>query len=53
MIVVAVMRAETTDDIARAKFPASKEDSDPRKKKRTNAKDDHGKKRKKRSTKVY
>ena len=46
-------RAETTDDIAGAKFAASGEDSEPRKKKRTKSKDDHGKKRKKRSTKLY
>ena len=46
-------RAETTDDIARAKFAASDEESEPRKKKRTKAKDDHGKKRKMRSTKQY
>ena len=46
-------RAETTNDIAGAKFAASGEDSKPRKKKRTKAKDDHGKKCKKRSTKMY
>ena len=46
-------RAETTNDIARAKFAASDEDSEPRKKKRTKSKDDHGKKHKKRSTKTY
>ena len=46
-------RAETTDDIAMAKFAASDEDSKPRKKKRTKSKDDHGNKRKKRSTKIY
>ena len=46
-------RAETTDDIARAKFSTSDEDSDPRKKKRTKSKDEHGKKRKKRYTKLY
>ena len=44
---------ETTDVIAGAKFAASEEDSDPRKKNRTKSKDDHGKKRKKRSTKMY
>ena len=44
-------RAETTDDIAGAKFAASDEDSEPRKKKRTKSKDKHGKKCKKRSTK--
>ena len=43
-------RAETTDDIAGAKFAASDEDSEPRKKKRTKTKNDHGKKRIKRST---
>ena len=46
-------RAETTDDIAGAKFAASDEDSKPSNKKRTKSKDDHGKKRKKRSTKMY
>ena len=45
--------AETTDDIAGAKFAASDKDSEPRKKKCTKSKDDHGKKRKKRSTKMY
>ena len=44
-------RAETMDNIAGAKFSASDEDSDPRKKSRTRSKDKHGKKRKKRSTK--
>ena len=44
-------RAETTDTIAGAKFAASDEDSKPRNKKRTKAKNDHGKKRIKRSTK--
>ena len=57
-------RAETTDDIAGAKFATSDDFDgamfaasdnviDPRKKKRTKAKDDHGKKRKKRSTKIH
>ena len=46
-------RAETRDDIARAKFSASDDDSKPRKKKRTKSKDNHGKTRKKRSTKMY
>ena len=46
-------RTETTDDIARAKFADFDEDSEPRKKKRTKSKDEHGKKRKKRSTKLY
>ena len=45
--------AETTDDIAGAKFSASDKDSEPRKKKRTKSKDNNGKKRKKRSTKMY
>ena len=35
-------RAETIDDIPGAKFAASDEDSELRKKKRTKAKDDHG-----------
>ena len=46
-------RAETTDDISGANFAASDEDSEPRKKERTKSKDKHGKKRKKRSTKLY
>ena len=46
-------RAETTDDIAGAKFAASNEDSELRKKKRTKSKDEHGKKRKRPSTKQY
>ena len=46
-------RAETNDDIAGAKFAASNEDSETRKRKRTKSKDDHGKRRKKRSTKMY
>ena len=46
-------RVESRDDIARAKFTASNEDSEPRKKKSTNSKDEHGKKRKKSSTKKY
>ena len=45
--------AETTNDIAGAKFAASDEDSEPRKKKRTKTKNDHGKKRIKCSTKMY
>ena len=45
--------AETTDDIAGAKFAASEEDSKPGRKKRTNTKSDCGKKRIKRSTKIY
>ena len=45
--------AETTDNISGAKFSASDEDSEPSKKERTKSKDDHGKKRKKRSTKMY
>ena len=46
-------RAETTDDIARAKFAASDEDSDPRKKNRVKSKDEHGKKRQKRFSNLY
>ena len=46
-------RAETTDDIAGAKFAASNEDNEPKNKKRTKSKDEHGKKRKKCSTKQY
>ena len=46
-------RAETTYNIARAEFTASDEDSELRNKKRTKSKDDHGKKRKKRSTNMY
>ena len=45
-------RAETTDDISGAKFAASDEDSEPRNKKRVKSKDEHGRKRKKRSTKL-
>ena len=45
--------AETTDDIAGAKFAASNEDSEPRTKRRTKTKNDHGQKRTKRSTKMY
>ena len=45
--------AETTDNIAGVKFAASNEDIEPRKKKCTKSKDDNGKKRKKRSTKMY
>ena len=46
-------RATTTDDISGAKFSASDEDSESRKKKRIKSKDDHGKKRQKRSSKLY
>ena len=46
-------RAETTNDIAGAKFAASDGKREPRKKKRTKTKNDHGKKRIKRSTKIY
>ena len=46
-------RAETTDDIAGAKFAASNEDNDPRKKKRIKYKDEHGKKLQKHSYKLY
>ena len=45
--------AETTDDIAGAKFTASDKDSEPRRKKRTKTKNDCGNKRIKRSTKMY
>ena len=46
-------RAETTDDIAGAKFAASDEDSEPRRKNCLKSKDKHGKKRQKRSSKLY
>ena len=46
-------RAETTNNIAGAKFAAFDEESEPRRKKRTKTKSDHGKKRIKRSTKMY
>ena len=46
-------RAETTDDIVGAKFAASDEDSEPRKKKRVKSKDEHGKKLQKRSSNLY
>ena len=46
-------RAETTDDIARAKFSASDEDSKPRNKKRLKSKYEHGKKRQKQHSKMY
>ena len=46
-------RAETTDNISGAKFAASDKDSEPRREKRTKTKNDHGKKRIKRSTKMY
>ena len=46
-------RAETTDDIAGAKFSASGEDSEPRKKKCVKSKDEHVKKRQKRSSNLY
>ena len=45
--------AETTNDIAGEKFAASDEDSEPSRKKRTKTKNDRGKKRIKRSTKMY
>ena len=45
-------RAETTDDIAGAKFAASDEESEPRRKKRK-TKSDRGKKSIKRSNKMY
>ena len=47
-------RAETTDNIAKAKFAASDEDSDTkRKKKRLKSKDEHGKKLQKQHSKLY
>ena len=46
-------RAETTDNIAGAKFAASDENSEPRKKKRVKSKDGHGKKRQKSCSKMY
>ena len=46
-------RAETTNDIAGAKFAASDEESEPRRKKRSKTKSDCGKKHIKRSTKIY
>ena len=46
-------RAETTDNIAGAKFAASDEGSEPRRKKRLKSKDKYGKKRQKRSSKLY
>ena len=45
--------AETTHDISGAKFAASDEDREPRKKNHTKSEDDHGKKRKKCYTKMY
>ena len=46
-------RAEITDDISGAKFAASDEDSEARKKNCTKAKNDHGNKSINRSTKIY
>ena len=46
-------RAETTDDIAGAKFAASNKDIEPRNKKRTKTKNDQCKKHIKCSTKMY
>ena len=46
-------RVETTNDIAGAKFAASDEDREPRRKNRTKTKSDRGKKHIKRSTKMY
>ena len=46
-------RAKTTDEIALAKFVASDEEIDPKRKKCSNTKSDRGKKRLKRSTKMY
>ena len=45
--------AETTDNISGTKYAASDEESEPRRKKRTKTKSDRGKKRIKRSTKMY
>ena len=44
---------ETTDDISGAKFSASDEDSDARKKKRLKSKDEHGNKLQKQHSKLY
>ena len=46
-------RAETNDEIASAKFVASDEESDPKRKKRSKTKSDRGKKRLKRSNKMH
>ena len=46
-------RAETMDIISGAKFAASDKNSEPRKKKRLKSKDEHGKKRQERSSKIY
>ena len=46
-------QAETTNNITGATFAASDKDSMPRRKKRTKTNNDHGKKRIKRSTKMY
>ena len=46
-------RAETTDDIAGEKFATSDKEIEPRKKERLKSKDEHGKKRQKRSSKLY
>ena len=46
-------RAETTDDTAWAKFAASNEESEPRRKKRSKTKSDRGKKRINCSIKMY
>ena len=46
-------RAETTDNIAGAKFAASNEESEPRRKKRSKTKSDRGKKRINCSIKMY
>ena len=43
-------RAETPDNISKAKFSALDEDSEPRKKKRVKSKDEHGKTSQKRSS---
>ena len=46
-------RAETTNEITSAKFVASDEESEPRRKKRSKTKRDSGKKSLKRYTKIY
>ena len=46
-------REETTDAIASANFVASDKENEPRSKKRSKSKSDRGKKRLKRSTKIY
>ena len=45
--------AETTNNISGAKFAASDEDSEPRKKNHLKSKDEHGKKRQKHHSKLF